>query len=167
MSTGTFDLADFLSKAGVGIITGFIAAVVTAKVALNRFYREKSWEKKSQAYNDLVGNLFELQIFYRDVKKRNFLERKGKVYAEGDEINWELGENLQISIKRQLALAPISLSKTTYALVEQFFEDSQSQDWALYIEGMPSEVVHDEKVKLLQKLINEITADAKHELKFR
>lgn len=167
MSTGAFDLVDILSKAGVGIITGVIAAIVTAKAALNRFYHEKSWEKKNQAYNDLVGNLFELKMFYRDLKKRSFLERKGKVYADGDEIDWGLCENLQRAIQRQLALAPISLSKTTDDLVKQFFEDDQSQDWALYVEGMPSEVVYDEKVKLLQKVIDEITVDAKQELKFR
>lgn len=45
MSASTFDIVDFFLKAGVGVITGTVAAIVTAKFALNRFYREKWWEK--------------------------------------------------------------------------------------------------------------------------
>lgn len=167
MPAGTFDVMDFISKAGVGVITGVIAAIVTANVALRRFYHEKWWEKKSQSYNELVGNLFELQIFFRGVRRRYRKERMGRIFTDDEAIDWDKSEALYIAIQRQLALAPISLSSKTDSLVKQFFEQSQSKTWEMHNEGMPEEVIYEEKIKLLQRVINEIAHDAKEELKFR
>lgn len=160
-----FDAVDFWSKVGVGIITGAVAAFLTAIITLKRFYHDKWWERKHQAYNDLVNNLFELQLFFRDARNRSRQERMGRSFSE--DLDWERSVNLHIAIQRQLALAPISLSKKTNDLVHDFFEKSHSQDWSMYNENMPSEVVYDEKVKLLKNVIHEITHDAKKELKFR
>lgn len=165
MPGSAFDAVDFWSKVGVGIITGAVAALLTAKITLKRFYHDKWWERKHQAYNELVNNLFELQVFFREAKNRSRKERMGRVGLE--ELDWERSVNLHIAIQRQLALAPISLSKKTNDLVHDFFEESHSQDWSMHMEGMPAEVVYDEKVKLLKNVIHEITHDAKKELKFR
>ncbi|MGR4047925.1 hypothetical protein [Kosakonia cowanii] len=165
MPGAAFDAIDFWSKVGVGIITGAVAALLTAKITLKRFYHEKWWERKHQAYNDLVNNLFELQVFFRNASNRARKERMGKSFSE--DLDWERSVNLHIAIQRQLALAPISLSKKTNDLVHDFFEQSHSQDWSMHNENMPSEVVYDEKVKLLKNVIHEITHDAKKELKFR
>ncbi|EOZ1383282.1 TPA: hypothetical protein O8U61_001694 [Enterobacter bugandensis] len=165
MLGSAFDAVDFWSKVGVGIITGAVAALLTAKITLNRFYHDKWWERKHQAYNDLVNNLFELQVFYREAKKWSRKDRMGAIGLEDPD--WERSVNLRIAIQRQLALAPISLSKKTNGLLHDFFEKSNSQDWSMHMESMPAEVVYDEKVKLLKNVIHEITHDAKKELKFR
>ncbi|HAV1807143.1 hypothetical protein [Enterobacter sp. V87_3] len=167
MPAVSFDVMDFLSKAGVGIITGVIAAIVTANVALRRFYHEKWWEKKSQSYNELVGNLFELQVFFEDVRRHYRRERQGKVTMFDEDIPWDKGESLRIAIQRQLALAPISLSAKTNDLVKHFFEQSSTKLREMFKEGMPQEEIYDERIKLLQQVINEIAHDAKKELKFR
>lgn len=165
MPGSAFDAVDFWSKVGVGIITGAVAALLTARITLKRFYHDKWWERKHQAYNELVNNLFELQVFFRDAKNRARKERMGK--TEHEDLDWERSVNLHIAIQRQLALAPISLSKKTNDLVNYYFEQSHSQDSSMYKENMPAEVVFDEKVTLLKNLIHEITHDARKELKFR
>lgn len=167
MSAGTFDVMDFLSKAGVGILTGVIAAIVTANVALRRFYHEKWWEKKSQSYNELVGNLFELQVFFQSVRRHYRRVQQGKETIFDETIDWDKGESLNIAIQRQLALAPISLSTKTDGLIKHFFEQSSTKFREMFKEGMPQEEIYDERIKLLQQVINEIAHDAKKELKFR
>jgi len=62
MTSNTFDYIDFFSKVGVGSITGIIAAYFTTRITLSRFYNEKWWERKNQAYTELVNNLFKMQL---------------------------------------------------------------------------------------------------------
>lgn len=84
-----------------------------------------------------------------------------------EDIPWDKGESLRIAIQRQLALAPISLSAKTNDLVKHFFEQSSTKLREMFKEGIPQEEIYDERIKLLQQVINEIAHDAKKELKFR
>lgn len=167
MPASAFDAMDFWSKVGVGIITGAIAALVTAKVTLRRFYHEKWWERKHQAYNELVNNLFELQLFYKQAVRVSVRARKRNGHAEEEKLDWDKSADLYSAIQRQLALSPISLSNKTETLVNDFFKNSHAKSLEYFEEGMPEEIVYEEKVSMLKEVIREITHDAKKELKFR
>lgn len=64
------------------IVTGFVSAYVTVKLALNRFYKEKHWEKKSEAYSSIMDSLHNIKvcadIFSKvDMEQRELSEERG------------------------------------------------------------------------------------------
>lgn len=43
------------------LLSGFVSAFITVRLALNRFYREKHWEKKSEAYSSIMDALYTIK----------------------------------------------------------------------------------------------------------
>ncbi|WP_150547039.1 hypothetical protein [Citrobacter amalonaticus] len=167
MPTSTFEVVDFISKAGVGVITGAVAAAITAKFALNRFYREKWWEKKHAAYNQLIDNLFELHLLHRKVIVSIRLERYlGEVEQEKDRVK-ERWNELEIAIKRALVLSPITLSEKTKEQIQKYLNEISSRDFRLYKNKERMDKVYSQDAKVLDDVIATITQDAKEELKFK
>lgn len=170
MSASTFDIVDFFSKAGVGVLTGAVAAVVTAKVALNRFYLEKWWEKKHTSYNQLIDILFEIKAIYDHASdyyeqvaesgRRLSPMPKGKV-------DWVQFYELKAKVHRFYVVAPISLSPSTRVLLDQFFKTDAATSHSVHEEGYPDFVAYHDMANSTKKLIDAIVIDAQAELKFK
>lgn len=167
MSASTFDVVDFFSKAGVGVITGAVAAIVTAKVALNRFYYEKWWERKSSAYNQLIDNLFELQILHREVIINLRLERMiGEVEPLNEGV-MERWTELEISIKRALVFSPITLSEKTTDHIKKYLDQTVTRNARLYRHKGETDKVYTRDAEVLNDVIDKVVKDAKEELKYK
>lgn len=170
MSGSIFDVVDFLSKAGVGIITGAVAAVVTAKVALNRFYHEKWWEKKHTAYNQLVDDLIELKSLYGQAyyyAEEEYNAGKNDKPRKGRTIDWKRYHQLLRQVQRHYVLAPISLSQSTKELLSRFIEKDADIEHNVTVEGYPKFMAYSDLSGETQKIIDAIVMDAEKELKFR
>lgn len=170
MSASTFDVVDFFSKAGIGVITGVVAAIVTAKVALNRFYHEKWWEKKHASYNQLIDILFEIKAIY-DYASDYYEEvaesgRRLTAMPEGN-VDWIRFRELKAQMHRFYALAPISLSPSSRRLLEEFFKEDIAMQHSVWEEGYPDFVAYNDMSVSTKKLIDAIVEDAKAELKFK
>ncbi|HCC5834828.1 hypothetical protein [Citrobacter farmeri] len=170
MPASTFDVMDLVSKLGVGIITGSVAAIVTTKVALNKFYHEKWWEKKHAAYNQLIDNLFEINAIYKSAY--NFYARCHKARLNHtpepeDDFNWQRFYEVSAQVHRFYATAPISLSHHTRSLLADYFKKESDSDYSVYEEGYPDFVAYDDMANITQKLIDAIVLDAETELKFK
>lgn len=170
MTASSFDVVDFLSKAGVGVITGAIAAVVTAKVALNRFYHEKWWEKKHASYNQLIEILFEIKAIYNhasDYYDRVADSERNLTRMPEDEVDWVKYHELKAQLRRFYVLAPISLSPSSRSLLSQFFEKDAAVSQSVHEEGYPDFIAYNDMEKNTQNLIDAIVQDAEVELKFK
>ncbi|EOC1127162.1 hypothetical protein [Cronobacter sakazakii] len=170
MAVGTFDLMDFLSKAGVGLITGVVAAIVTAKVALKRFYHEKWWEKKHIAYNQLVDDLIELKSLYGQAHyyaEEKYNAGKNDKPREGRTVDWKRYHQLLRQVQRHFVLAPISLSQSTKELLSRFIEKDAGIEHNVAVDGYPEFMAYSDMSGETQKIIDAIVMDAKKELKFR
>lgn len=170
MSVSTFDVVDFFSKAGIGIITGAVAALIAAKVALNRFYHEKWWEKKHSAYNELVDLLIEMKRIYSEAS-----DHYHKVYVAEQSLSeipdsafdWSTFAELYIRLHRAYILAPVSLSQKTNVALEKFFRVDAQSDFAIYETGYPKQVAYSEMADEVESLIGKVVSDASNELKFK
>ncbi|XTZ40125.1 hypothetical protein ACQYRI_09195 [Salmonella enterica] len=170
MTASTFDAVDFFSKAGVGIITGVVAAIVTAKVALSRFYHEKWWEKKHASYNQLIDKLFEIKAIYAYAS--DFYEAEYNASRDGTPppkgaVNWKEFHQIKAQLHRFYVLAPISLSSNTRGLLNDFFRQDAEAGHSIYEEGYPDFIAYNDMALAAQKLIDTIVLDAEKELKFK
>jgi len=84
MSSAFLDIIKVLSiGVVVSVVTAVVTAVVTVKLALRRFYTEKWWERKTQAYSEIIGSLVKMQICYarweaKELEQRNLSEKAQK-----------------------------------------------------------------------------------------
>lgn len=60
-----FDWISLSVNSVVALITGSLAAIITSRIAMNKFYKEKWWERKSQSYNTLIDALIEMESIYK------------------------------------------------------------------------------------------------------
>ncbi|MEZ2756463.1 hypothetical protein ACBQ54_01925 [Providencia vermicola] len=166
------DVGQFFLNSVTGVITGGIAAAITARFAINRFYREKWWERKYHAYNLLVESLIEIKYIY-DKASYHFerVHEKEKdveytIHPDDYSFDWENMHELGIQIRRLYILAPISLSKNAKQLLDEYFKASNNIEYAIHEEGYTDFIGYDELAEKIQSTINSIVDDARKELNF-
>ena len=55
------------------LLIAAVASWITVKLSLRKFYTEKWWERKAQAYSEIIGSLARMEIFFTNAG-RNYLE---------------------------------------------------------------------------------------------
>ncbi|HIE0651189.1 TPA: hypothetical protein ACXJNB_004349 [Serratia marcescens] len=169
MSITPVEVGSFFLSLVVPITTGVAAAGFTAYFALNRFYREKWWEKKHSSYNQLLDKIFEIKAIYQyaaDLGEREYkASMRGESGPDG-EVDWARYHEINSQLHRFYVLAPISLSTSTRDLLSDFFKEDAASDYSVHEEGNPSFIAYGEMAKAAQKLIEAIVRDAEKELKF-
>ena len=93
---------DFILK----VIPGILVALVAWKLSVNKYYREKSWERKEKAYSEMVNALYDMIKFHR-IQKED--------YGNGTGLSDEAEYNLRIDyIKSRSELSKASAVGTFY-----------------------------------------------------
>lgn len=170
MSVTPQEVGSFFLTLVVPITTGVVAAGFTAYFALNRFYKEKWWEKKHSSYNQLIDNLFEIKAIYAYAFDLGSAEYQADMRGESGPdgvVDWEKYRRLKAQLHRFYVLAPISLSNHTRNLLDEFFSKSAASDYKVYEEGFPDFIAYSEMSTAVQELIDAIVLDAEKELRFK
>lgn len=170
MSITPQDVGSFFLTLIVPIITGGAAAAITAFLALNRFYREKWWEKKHAAYGSLVDILIEMKAIYvaASIHHEGIYQAEQTLSEIPDyDFDWVRFRELKRQLKRSFILAPISLSENTEKLLTEFFSLDATSDEMIHEDGYPEQVAYSEMAGEVENLISLIVDDAKVELKFK
>ena len=164
------EVGSFFLSLVVPITTGVVAAGVTAFFALNRFYREKWWEKKHAAYNQLIDKLFEIKAIYSYASDFYEAEYRSNMYDKPPpkgSVDWDKFHQINAQLHRYYVLAPISLSHNTRELLNSFFKQDAEADHSVYEEGYPNFVAYNDMSIVTQQIIDAIVLDAEKELKFK
>lgn len=164
------EVGSFFLSLVVPITTGVVAAGFTAFFALNRFYREKWWEKKHAAYNQLIDNLFEIKAIYSHASNFYEAEYKAAMYNKPQpkgSVDWDKFHQINAQLHRYYVLAPISLSHNTRELLNSLFKQDADSDYSVHEEGYPDFVAYNDMATATQKIIDAIVLDAEKELKFK
>ncbi len=170
MSITPAEVGSFFLTLIVPIMTGVAAAGFTAYFALNRFYREKWWEKKHAAYNQLIDNLLEIKSIYNhayNIGDRSYQAAMQDRVIPEETADWGRLYELNAQLHRFYVLAPISLSSSTRQLLSNFFKKTADSEYSVYEEGIPDFLAYGERASFAQNLIDSIVKDAEFELKFK
>lgn len=162
------EFGSFFLSLVVPIITGVAAAGFTAYLALRRFYKEKWWEKKHSAYNQLIDDLIEVKSFYgQALYYYDIINNAGKNdKAPKWSLDWKRFNELNRKLQRSYSLAPISSSKNTRKLLYSFFEKQDLVEHSIGVERYPEEAVYSDMIAATEAIIDAIVLDAEKELKF-
>ncbi|EMM0853682.1 hypothetical protein ISO73_15720 [Morganella morganii subsp. morganii] len=165
-----FDWISLSVNSAVGLITGGFAAVITSRIAINKFYKEKWWERKSQSYNTLIDALIEMEAIYKKAVRHYQTiftnERSGNESELDVKFDWGRYNELSTIIRRIHILAPISLSKKAKELLEEYFIESELSEYSVHEEGYHDFLAYDDLSKTINSIINSIIYDARKELRF-
>ena len=75
-------MTEFFLKILPGIITAVLASSLAAKWSLRKFYSEKWWQRKENAYVEIIDALYDL-IQYCEIRKEDYGQGTG--YSEDKE----------------------------------------------------------------------------------
>ncbi|MBI1955267.1 MAG: hypothetical protein HYS38_02635 [Acidobacteria bacterium] len=64
-------MTEFLVQASLGILSAIVAAYLTAKWSLKKFYSEKWWEHKERAYVEIIEALYDI-LQYCEIKQEDY-----------------------------------------------------------------------------------------------
>lgn len=170
MSLISQEVGSFLMSLFVPVVTGVLAAGLTARFALNRFYYEKWWEKKYLAYNDLIDRLFELKEFFKSSSIGGRFERQSLIrgnYHDEGKLNFERYYELCVILNKYLKLSPITLSNETKNQLKSLFLMIDDKNKQVMEDGWPREIAYRELSEKLDLIIDSIVLDAQRELHFK
>jgi hypothetical protein len=93
------------------IIVSVLTAYVTVKLSIRQFYSEKWWEKKAEAYSNIIEQLSYLQYYlerwYSDEIGERLLREEAKAKI------WEEYERVELELKKVAAAGAYIVSDNT------------------------------------------------------
>lgn len=89
-------MTDFLIK----ITPGIVAAIVASRLAVNKFYKERNWDRKEKAYAEIINALYDMIKYFR-IQKEDYGQGTG------------LSENKEAKLYADYVNAASSLSRAT------------------------------------------------------
>lgn len=170
MSITPQEVGSYVLPVVVSIITGFTTAWYTAKIALEKFYHEKWWEKKHNAYNQVIENLFELKDIYENASvfyEMCYQENDGVSDKPDTPVDWNKFHLLKAKVQRSYVLAPISLSKNTRSLLKEYFDKDAEAERQMIEDGVHDFVAYHDMTRHIHIIIEAIVQDAESELNFK
>lgn len=163
MAGTTFDYTPLITQLAIGLATGSIAAFLTAKFALGRFYKEKWWEKRALAFDKLVSSVYELKsVYQRELDAFYEFHDEGK---DSESVDWNKVQQIHNDFEKLSHTGPLTL--TTYAadLLKAYNKKINEINHEAIVNDLDPptaySVIVDETNHLLEKLIEH----AKSELK--
>lgn len=163
------EVGSFFLSLVVPITTGVVAAGFTAYFALNRFYREKWWEKKLVAYNQLIDKLFEFKDLYSRasyITEMEFEADRGLRDYPKESVDWNKINEVRAQVRRLYVLSPISFSIHVKVLLDDLLKKDNDNLYSIHEEGCLEFIGYGEMTEVIQSSIDAIVEDARSELKF-
>jgi len=167
MIVENYGYLDISSKILIAVISGFVAAYFSAKLALSRFYKEKKWERKQDAYRDLIDVLLDLKDIY--INASNHYESVYRAeqrleFIENHNFDWADFSVLREKLKRAYILSSISLNAETKNLIQGLLSGDAEARRMVYEESYPEQAAYSDMAKDVENLIELVVRIAKKEL---
>ena len=119
-------ILDIIKSLLIGAVVAVITAWITVKLALRRFYSEKWWERKAQAYSEIIGSLAKMRICFD--KWENEELRYKEIRAEAREKVNEEYVNAKRVIVNAEAEGSFIISEKAAEILSLFLKELQKED---------------------------------------
>lgn len=148
-------MSPFLQSFLTAAITAPLAAWLTARFALHRFYRERIWERKAAAYSAIFEALHDMRQWY---DRHMEAEIEGREIPEDEQIRLrESYRNAKVGLGRRLDAERWLLSPVCFHHLEQMNQELEKHRDAFFEEL-------DEGLYATRKAIEEMPSIAQHDL---
>lgn len=169
----SLEIMDVLSKIVVPLLVAAFAAFFSARFALNKFYKEKWWEKRLDAFTDIINLAYRLKMandyfLNCEYAKRGNDEEDFKPHPKGieDQLKSEYWIDQQ-NIERIAQLADFTLTANTRTILEDYLAAREKivQDW--HDDAIDSLEGSERDYALSKQLLEKLVTEAKKELKIK
>ena len=92
------EIADPIIKVLPSIMTAIIASYLTAQWSLKKFYNEKRWERREQAYREIINSLYDV-IQYLSIVKEDYGQGTGFSEEKLADYRYKYSQALQATYK--------------------------------------------------------------------
>jgi hypothetical protein len=109
-----------------GLLIAILASIITVRLSLRRFYSERWWERKAQAYTELIDGLYRIKL-----NAEKFLDHResGRSIArERAEETARMSRQGREAIDRATAVGAFVISKEAVGHLAQFRAECQITD---------------------------------------
>ena len=140
----------------LGLLTAVFAAMLSARWAVRRAYQEKWWEKKHQAYSEIIESLHD-HLRHADLCAQEYMsdrsdEAKSKEFAaRSSEAHWRIKKAIDMG-SLMITSEAIDILKALYSRKRLKWEENSPLD------------IYDEDCDHYRKAIQAICKIARHEL---
>jgi hypothetical protein len=117
-------LADSAKVVVPGIVVAVVASLVTVRLSIGRFHAEKWWERKEEAYSNLIDIMYSLKNY---TTKHLAHEQDPERFTKGEREIWESEwREFGKRYDRARSLASLHLSKEAMAVLKTY-EDEKAR----------------------------------------
>lgn len=167
----SFDWVDLALKLGGGVVAAVVAAVLTARFTVNRFYKEKWWEKRLTSFTEVIDLAYRIKMtnrYFTEVEYLKIDEKSPDFTRHPKDI-----ENALIAeywaalqeIERISQLSEFTLTSKASAILNKFISQRQSLNADVNNDAIFDIDAAERDLKFSVELLDALVSEAKRELK--
>ncbi|MGG7787198.1 hypothetical protein PGN52_10385 [Klebsiella aerogenes] len=164
-------IIDILSKFIVPLLVAALAAYFSTKFALNKFYKEKWWEKRLEAFTEIINIAYRIKMsndYFLSCEYAQMEPGDSKFKAHPKEIEEKLRAEYWLDLQeleRIAQLADFTLTSKVKSILDVYVSDRRKIENDYYEDAIESLEVSEQDFKLSKKLLSDLVLEAKNELK--
>lgn len=166
-------IIDILSKFIVPLLVAALAAYFSTKFALNKFYKEKWWEKRLEAFTEIINIAYRIKMsndYFLSCEYAQMEPGDSRFKPHPKEIEEKLRAEYWLDLQeleRIAQLADFTLTTTVKNMLDSYVNSRKKvmDDW--YDDAIESIDASIKDLKLSEKLLSDLVNEAKRELKIK
>jgi len=119
-------MLDIIKSLLIGAGVSGITAWITVKLALRRFYTEKWWERKAQAYSEIIGSLAKMRICFDKWEDEELRYKEIRAEAR-KKVNEEYANAKRVIVNAE-AEGSFIISEKAAEVLNLFLKELQKED---------------------------------------
>ncbi|HEJ7999389.1 TPA: hypothetical protein SMI16_004862 [Serratia liquefaciens] len=167
----SLETMDVVSKIIVPLVVAALAAYFSTRFALNKFYKEKWWEKRLEAFTEIINIAYRIKmtdgyLVDCEYEKREEFESRFKPHPKEieDKLLAEYWIDLQ-ELERISQLADFTLTANVKIILDNYVNARKKIMDECYDDALDSLEAYERDFSLTKTLLSELVSEAKNELK--
>lgn len=167
----SLEIMDFVSKIIVPLVVAAFAAYFSTRFALNKFYKEKWWEKRLEAFTEIINIAYRIKMtnnYFVDCEsaKRDKFESRFKPHPKiiEEKLVAEYWIDHQ-ELERIAQLADFTLTAKAKIILDNFLNDRKIIMDDCFNDSLDNLVAYERDFALTKKLLSDLVSEAKSKLK--
>lgn len=153
-------LLDFAIKTFSGLVIAGVAAGLAARWAIGKFYAEKRWERKEQAYIEIIDAMYDIKI-YSSIQQKDYGQGTGYSDEKMSDFFDKYIQSLSF-LSKVMGIGSLYISKEAQKILDDFAkrdlpDQTENPKWEYY----------EEQFKISSTTLEKIIEIAKKELSLK
>jgi len=164
-------LMDVLSKFVIPFLIAALTAYFSTRFALSKFYKEKWWEKRLEAFTEIINIAYRLKMsneYFMNCEYAKMELGESRFKPHPKEIEDKLGAEYWIDLQeleRIAQLADFTLTTRVKKLLDLYVKARKEMMDDYYENAIESLDASEKDLILSEKLLSDLVSEAKRELK--